>query len=120
MTVLFSVGQLDRPAIINARVKLAPLPDPDSPPLADLARCTVSGWGVTWLNSYSLSPVLRSVDVDIFSNCWYYYYFRITENMICAGSIFGGKDSCQVSHKVVFVHVCVQEGEISFDSHSNW
>uniref|UniRef100_A0A3B4T3H1 trypsin n=1 Tax=Seriola dumerili TaxID=41447 RepID=A0A3B4T3H1_SERDU len=56
---------------------------------------TFSGWGVTWLNSYRLSPVLRSVSVDIFSNCWYYYYFRITENMICAGSIYGGKDSCQ-------------------------
>lgn len=116
MPTLFSVGQLDRPAVINDMVAPATLPDPDAPPLADLARCTVSGWGVTWLNSYSLSPVLRSVDVDIFSNCWNYYYFRITNNMICAGSIYGGKDSCQVSHKVVRVCVCVcdQEGEISF------
>ncbi|XP_028432034.1 trypsin-like [Perca flavescens] len=87
--------KLDRPAIINARVKPASLPDPDSPPLANLARCTVSGWGVTWLNSYILSPVLRSVDVDIINNCWYYYYFRITANMVCAGSLYGGKDSCQ-------------------------
>ncbi|XP_039654443.1 anionic trypsin-like [Perca fluviatilis] len=87
--------KLDRPAIINARVEPASLPDPDSPPLANLARCTVSGWGVTWLNSYMLSPVLRSVDVDIINNCWYYYYFRITKNMVCAGSLYGGKDSCQ-------------------------
>lgn len=72
------------------------LPEADSAPLARLTRCTVSGWGVTWLNSYSLSPVLRSVDVSIFPNCWYYYYFRISKNMICAGSLLGGKDSCQV------------------------
>lgn len=96
-----SVGQLDRPAVINARVKLASLPEQDSPPLAELTRCTVSGWGVTWLNSYKLSPVLRSVDVNVFTNCWYYYYFRITENMICAGSLLGGRDSCQVRHKIV-------------------
>ncbi|XP_049893120.1 serine protease 1-like isoform X2 [Epinephelus moara] len=87
--------KLDRPAIINARVEPASLPDPDLPPLADLAQCTVSGWGVTWLNSYSLSPMLRSVDVNIFDNCRQYYYFRVTDNMVCAGSHFGGKDSCQ-------------------------
>ncbi|KAL3058937.1 hypothetical protein OYC64_010974 [Pagothenia borchgrevinki] len=87
--------KLDRPAVLNSWVGLVSLPEPDSPPLADRARCKVSGWGVTSLNSYSLSPELRSVDVDMFRNCWYYYYFRITENMICAGSYSGGKDSCQ-------------------------
>ncbi|KAG8007517.1 Anionic trypsin [Nibea albiflora] len=87
--------KLDRPAILNDKVQVALLPDPYAPPLASLTPCTVSGWGVTSLYSYSVSPVLRSVNVDFFSNCWYYYYFRITDNMICAGSIFGGKDSCQ-------------------------
>ncbi|XP_037346901.1 trypsin [Pungitius pungitius] len=87
--------KLDRPADINATVQLASLPDPDSPPLADFAPCTVSGWGVTWLYSYELSPVLKSVNVDIFNNCRYYYYFRVTDNMICAGSLSGGRDSCQ-------------------------
>ncbi|XP_042355712.1 anionic trypsin-1-like [Plectropomus leopardus] len=87
--------KLDRPAVINARVEPASLPDPNSPPLADLTQCTVSGWGVTWLNSYSLSPVLRSVNVNIFNNCWQYYNYRITNNMVCAGSQSGGKDSCQ-------------------------
>lgn len=97
------VAQLDRPAVINAMVEPASLPDPDSPPLAYFTQCTVSGWGVTWLNSYQLSPELRSVDVNIFSNCEYYYYFRITDNMICAGSRYGGKDSCQVRHRAVVV-----------------
>ncbi|XP_068171912.1 trypsin-like [Antennarius striatus] len=87
--------KLDRPAIMNSRVALASLPDPNAPPLADLADCSVSGWGVTHMNNKQLSPVLRSVSVNIFSNCWYYYYFRVTNNMICAGSLFGGKDSCQ-------------------------
>lgn len=91
-----SVVQLERPADINSRVRLAVLPDSNAVPLKDLALCTVSGWGVTWLPSYTLSPELRSVDVNIFNNCWYYYYFRITQNMICAGSLLGGKDACQV------------------------
>lgn len=91
-----SLAQLERPADINSRVNLATLPTSKAPPLTDLALCTVSGWGVTWLPSYALSPELRSVDVNIFNNCWYYYYFRITENMICAGSLLGGKDACQV------------------------
>ncbi|XP_026162749.1 trypsin-like [Mastacembelus armatus] len=87
--------KLNRPAVINTMVQPVPLPSPDSPPLTDLARCTVSGWGVTWLSSYTLSPVLMSVDINFFSNCKSYYYFGITDNMICAGSLFGGKDSCQ-------------------------
>ncbi|KAG7258905.1 hypothetical protein CRUP_031162 [Coryphaenoides rupestris] len=58
-------------------------------------RCTVSGWGVTQVYSSYLSPVLRSVDVQIIPYCFYYYWGRITNNMICAGSQFGGKDSCQ-------------------------
>ncbi|CAJ1051636.1 trypsin-like [Xyrichtys novacula] len=87
--------KLDRPAVLNAMVEPAILPDPNSPPLDNSASCTVSGWGVTWLNAYKLSPVLRYVNVDIFPNCWRYYYFRITQNMVCAGSVYGGKDSCQ-------------------------
>ncbi|XP_055365141.1 serine protease 1-like [Betta splendens] len=87
--------KLDRPATVSDRVEPVTWPDPNAPPLQDLARCTVSGWGVTSLYSYTLSPALRSVDVDVFANCWYYYYFKISDNMMCAGSLFGGKDSCQ-------------------------
>ncbi|XP_034441704.1 trypsin [Hippoglossus hippoglossus] len=87
--------KLEKPVTINSRVEPASLPRPNSRPLVHYTRCTVSGWGVTWLNRYSLSPVLRSVDVNIFANCWFYYYFMITNNMICAGSFRGGKDSCQ-------------------------
>lgn len=92
------LGQLDRPATLNDRVAPVSFPDPNAPNLPDFARCTVSGWGITSLSSYNLSPVLRSVDVDVFNSCWYYYYFKITDNMMCAGSLFGGRDSCQVRH----------------------
>ncbi|XP_047438809.1 trypsin-like [Mugil cephalus] len=87
--------KLERPAVINSMVEPATLPDKDTPPLQNFARCTVSGWGVTWLYGQSLSSELKSVDVDFFLDCWSYYPFRITQNMMCAGSIYGGKDSCQ-------------------------
>ncbi|XP_074498924.1 trypsin-3 [Sebastes fasciatus] len=86
--------KLSRPAQLNAHVQPAVLPDENgSPQRGDV--CTVSGWGVTQIYSYSLSPVLRSVDVRITPYCNYYYWGRITPNMLCAGSRYGGKDSCQ-------------------------
>lgn len=89
--------QLERPAELNANVQPATLPVSGSPPLLPATTCTVSGWGVTQVYSYYLSPVLRAVDVFIIPQCQYYYYYRITDNMVCAGSPLGGKDSCQVS-----------------------
>uniref|UniRef100_A0A672ZX25 trypsin n=1 Tax=Sphaeramia orbicularis TaxID=375764 RepID=A0A672ZX25_9TELE len=87
--------KLSRPANLTNGVGLAPLPDPSAPLVAPFTRCTVSGWGVTRVFGYNLSPVLNAVDVDIIPNCWRYYYFRITGNMICAGKLTGGKDACQ-------------------------
>ncbi|KAJ7998882.1 hypothetical protein DPEC_G00209580 [Dallia pectoralis] len=87
--------KLEKPATLNANVQPAVLPSADMTPLPQGTSCMVSGWGITDIYSYVLSPVLRAVDVDIITNCQYYYYFRITDNMVCAGSRFGGKDSCQ-------------------------
>ncbi|KAM3872116.1 trypsin-3 [Diretmus argenteus] len=89
------VIRLDQPARLNANVQPARLPDQNTPPLSYDNTCTVSGWGVTQIYSYVLSPVLRAVDVQIIPYCYYYYWGRITNNMLCAGSRFGGKDSCQ-------------------------
>ncbi|XP_044068696.1 trypsin I-P1-like isoform X1 [Siniperca chuatsi] len=86
--------KLSEPAQLNANVQPAALPDDDTPQL-NTDVCTVSGWGVTQSYSYYLSPVLRAVDVKVMPYCTYYYWGRITSNMLCAGSQMGGKDSCQ-------------------------
>uniref|UniRef100_A0A3Q1JPN3 trypsin n=1 Tax=Anabas testudineus TaxID=64144 RepID=A0A3Q1JPN3_ANATE len=86
--------KLSEPAVLNANVQPADLPDESTPQLFD-DICTVSGWGVTQIYSLYLSPVLRAVDVRIQPYCSYYYWGRITSNMLCAGSQLGGKDSCQ-------------------------
>ncbi|KAK0161454.1 hypothetical protein PV327_009923 [Microctonus hyperodae] len=58
----------------------------------------VTGWGAL-SESGPASNVLRSVTVPILSNAecraTKYPSRRITDNMICAGFIEGGKDSCQ-------------------------
>ncbi|KAL1020669.1 hypothetical protein UPYG_G00003140 [Umbra pygmaea] len=87
--------KLSDPAYINANVQPASMPAVNTPALTTSTTCTVSGWGVTQIYSYYLSPVLRSVNVQFISTCELYYSGRITENMICAGSRLGGKDSCQ-------------------------
>ncbi|XP_073731995.1 trypsin-3 isoform X4 [Misgurnus anguillicaudatus] len=87
--------KLEKPAELNAYVQPAVMPVSSSPTLLGGTTCTVSGWGVTQVYSYYLSPVLRAVDVLIIPQCQYYYYYRITDNMVCAGYPFGGKDSCQ-------------------------
>uniref|UniRef100_A0A671NAI1 trypsin n=1 Tax=Sinocyclocheilus anshuiensis TaxID=1608454 RepID=A0A671NAI1_9TELE len=87
--------KLSVPAQINAYVQPATLPTIDTPQLYGGTSCTVSGWGVTRIYSFYLSPILRAVDVSIMSYCQYYYYYRVNDNMVCAGSRFGGKDACQ-------------------------
>uniref|UniRef100_A0A3Q1FP44 trypsin n=1 Tax=Acanthochromis polyacanthus TaxID=80966 RepID=A0A3Q1FP44_9TELE len=55
--------KLNRPAVVNAKVEPAQLPDQNDCPTRGM--CRVSGWGVTQVYSYYLSPVLRAVDVQI-------------------------------------------------------
>lgn len=62
-------------------------------------NATVTGWGAIE-ESGPLSSTLQEVLVPIMSNneCRTTKYppKRITDNMLCAGYIDGGKDSCQV------------------------
>ncbi|XP_029974583.1 trypsin [Salarias fasciatus] len=87
--------KLSAPAVLNTNVAPVRLPDSTTPRLRSYTVCTVSGWGVTHPYSSYLSPVLRAVDVRNMPYCYYYYWGRITQNMLCAGSPMGGKDSCQ-------------------------
>uniref|UniRef100_A0A672H194 trypsin n=1 Tax=Salarias fasciatus TaxID=181472 RepID=A0A672H194_SALFA len=93
--LLCFVFQLSAPAVLNTNVAPVRLPDSTTPRLRSYTVCTVSGWGVTHPYSSYLSPVLRAVDVRNMPYCYYYYWGRITQNMLCAGSPMGGKDSCQ-------------------------
>ncbi|XP_030249240.1 trypsin-3-like [Sparus aurata] len=88
--------KLSQPATLNSFVRLATLP---SKCASDGTMCQTSGWG-------SLRPSdegsryphqLQCLDVPLLSDdtCFNAYPFQITENMICAGYLEGGKDSCQ-------------------------
>ncbi|XP_061114507.1 trypsin I-P1-like [Conger conger] len=87
--------KLERPVKLNAYVQPVQFADLYTEELRGGDSCTVSGWGVTRVYSYTLSPVLRAVDVNIIPMCHYYYFWRIKQSMFCAGSRYGGKDSCQ-------------------------
>ncbi|XP_017769484.1 PREDICTED: trypsin-1-like [Nicrophorus vespilloides] len=56
----------------------------------------VSGWGALSETGTILSPILQSVSVKIMSreNCSK-IFAGITERMVCAGAMEGGKDACQ-------------------------
>nr|XP_023690735.1 trypsin-like [Paramormyrops kingsleyae] len=87
--------KLSQPARMNANIGLATLPGANTPPLSRGATCKVSGWGVTHVNSYYLSAELQAVNIEFIPDCLNYYNTSVSENMLCAGSRSGGKDSCQ-------------------------
>lgn len=57
---------------------------------------TIIGWGSTSPYGYTYPEKLQQVVLPIISNntCNYSYPGEITDNMLCAGYSFGGKDSC--------------------------
>lgn len=70
-------------------------------PEADTAPINVwtSGWGTTSEGSYTLPNLLNKVEVPLVTtkacNADTAYSGDITDRMICAGLVAGGKDSCQ-------------------------
>ncbi|XP_041649297.1 trypsin-like [Cheilinus undulatus] len=88
--------KLSQPATLNSYVKPATLP---SKCASDGTICQVSGWGnIRPSDEGSRYPhKLQCLAVPLLSDdtCFNSYPFQITENMICAGYLEGGKDSCQ-------------------------
>ncbi|XP_020793270.1 trypsin-like [Boleophthalmus pectinirostris] len=88
--------KLSKPATFNSYVRPAALPTSCA---ADGTMCQVSGWGnIKSSNEGSRYPhKLQCLEVPLLSDdtCFNSYPFQITENMICAGYLEGGKDSCQ-------------------------
>ncbi|XP_068034492.1 uncharacterized protein [Anomalospiza imberbis] len=82
------------PASISDRVRpisvASCLPQPGT-------TCVTSGWGATTSPEVTYPEVLQCVNVTLFSpaECRRFYPGSITDNMICAGHLQGGRDSCQ-------------------------
>ncbi|XP_068779465.1 kallikrein-14-like [Struthio camelus] len=86
--------KLVTPITVTTRVQ--PIPVASCPPQPGTS-CVTSGWGATSSPQVSYPDVLQCVTVTIFSTdtCQQLYPGYITENMLCAGSLSGGRDSCQ-------------------------
>ncbi|XP_056117659.1 polyserase-2, partial [Rhinichthys klamathensis goyatoka] len=83
----------------------------------------VTGWGAIRSNTPLPSSIpLQEVQVSVFGNrqckCLYSVVSQITDNMICAGLLEGGKDSCQGDSGGPMVSkqgsVWIQSGVVSF------
>ncbi|KAF7198713.1 trypsin-3-like [Nothobranchius furzeri] len=88
--------RLSRTATLNSFVRPVALP---SKCASAGSRCLVSGWGnIRPSDDASRYPdKLQCLDIPVLSDdtCFNSYPFQITDNMICAGFLEGGKDSCQ-------------------------
>ncbi len=71
----------------------------DIPLLPEKDLVWTSGWGITSEGFYDLSKILQEVELPLVTkkdcNAAAAYNGRITDRMLCAGLIQGGKDSCQ-------------------------
>uniref|UniRef100_H0WVN0 Granzyme A n=2 Tax=Otolemur garnettii TaxID=30611 RepID=H0WVN0_OTOGA len=89
--------QLKKQATLNKNVNILPLPKGDD--VNPGTTCRVAGWG-KYHNKSPKSDILREVNVTIIDrkicNDAKHYNFNpvIGQNMLCAGSLKGGKDTC--------------------------
>uniref|UniRef100_A0A4W2D7A2 trypsin n=1 Tax=Bos indicus x Bos taurus TaxID=30522 RepID=A0A4W2D7A2_BOBOX len=86
--------KLSTPAVINARVSTLALP---SACASAGTECLISGWGNTLSSGVNYPDLLQCLVAPLLSHadCEASYPGQITNNMICAGFLEGGKDSCQ-------------------------
>ncbi|XP_039974435.1 trypsin-2-like isoform X2 [Xiphias gladius] len=88
--------RLAHPVTVNQYVKPVALPKACPVPGE---MCTVSGWGNIYTDQgeVHLNSTLKCVEVPILSkeDCERSYPGKITDHMVCAGYLEGGKDACQ-------------------------
>ncbi|KXJ71914.1 hypothetical protein RP20_CCG019305 [Aedes albopictus] len=93
----YSLLELEEAAIFTNSCSPVGLPQKDAP-VKEGTCLQVSGWGNTQNPSES-SDVLRAVHVPVVSqedcNEAYAEFHGVTDRMVCAGHMEGGKDNCQ-------------------------
>lgn len=98
-TIDYDISILELAKTLTYGVTIKPISLTSSDPTSEgrSIDCVVSGWGRLWENG-PLPEQLQRVDVHLFSriSCKSFYgSSKITDRMICAGTQFGGMDSCQ-------------------------
>ncbi|XP_050003925.1 anionic trypsin-2 isoform X2 [Alexandromys fortis] len=86
--------KLSSPVALNARVATVSLPTSCAPAGT---QCLISGWGDTLSFPDNEPDLLQCLDAPLLTQaeCETSYPGNITDNMVCAGFLEGGKDSCQ-------------------------
>ncbi|XP_048196316.1 anionic trypsin-2-like isoform X2 [Perognathus longimembris pacificus] len=86
--------KLSSPVSLNSQVAPVALPTSCAPAGT---QCLISGWGNTLSFGVNNPDLLQCLDAPLLSQnvCEASYPGKITNNMVCAGFIEGGKDSCQ-------------------------
>lgn len=94
----YSLLKLAREIEFDKTKQPAKLPETEGDDTKDGVMCHVTGWGSTQ-NPFEPRAWLRQTEVPIFNReeCFKKYekFGGVTERMICAGYIEGGKDACQ-------------------------
>nr|prf tonin [Rattus norvegicus] len=90
---LIMLLHLSEPADITGGVKVIDLPTKE-PKVG--STCLASGWGSTNPSEMVVSHDLQCVNIHLLSNekCIETYKDDVTDGMLCAGEMEGGKDTC--------------------------
>ncbi|XP_074123368.1 anionic trypsin-like [Sminthopsis crassicaudata] len=94
--------KLKTPTVLNSRVSTISLPKSCAPAGTE---CLISGWGnMASFVVINYPDVLWCLNAPLLSDaqCTSSYSGQITENMVCARFLEGGKDSCKVRCPMVY------------------